>query len=80
VWPHDNALIAAGLMRYGFVEEAQKIAFGLLEAAAFLDDGLPELFCGPRRIRGARAVSELVFTAGMGRCYTPLSHPDSASL
>ena len=24
VWPHDNALIAAGLMRYGFVEEAQR--------------------------------------------------------
>ena len=29
VWPHDNALVAAGLMRYGFVEEAQRIAEGL---------------------------------------------------
>lgn len=46
VWPHDNALIAAGLMRYGFVEEAQKIVFGLLEAATFFDGRLPELFCG----------------------------------
>jgi glycogen debranching enzyme len=46
VWPHDNALIAAGLMRYGFVEEARRIAFGLFEAADFFGDRLPELFCG----------------------------------
>lgn len=46
VWPHDNALIAAGLMRYGFVEEAQKVIFGLLQAANFFDGRLPELFCG----------------------------------
>ncbi len=26
VWPHDNAIIAAGLMRYGFVDEAQRVA------------------------------------------------------
>jgi glycogen debranching enzyme len=46
VWPHDNALIAAGLMRYGFVEEAQRIAVALLEAAAEFGGRLPELFCG----------------------------------
>ena len=46
VWPHDNALIAAGLMRYGFVEEAHRVAFGLLEAATFFGGRLPELFCG----------------------------------
>jgi glycogen debranching enzyme len=46
VWPHDNALIVAGLMRYGFVEEAQKIVFGLLAAADFFGGRLPELFCG----------------------------------
>ncbi len=28
VWPHDNALVAAGLMRYGFVAEAQRVAGG----------------------------------------------------
>jgi len=32
VWPHDSALVATGLMRYGFVEPAQRIATGLLEA------------------------------------------------
>jgi len=46
VWPHDNALIAAGLMRYGFVEEAQRIVAGLLDAATRFEGRLPELFCG----------------------------------
>lgn len=46
VWPHDNAIIAAGLMRYGFVAEAQRISSALLEAAEFSDGRLPELFCG----------------------------------
>jgi hypothetical protein len=39
VWPHDNAIIAAGLVRYGFVEEAQRIATALLEAAQYSDGG-----------------------------------------
>jgi len=46
VWPHDNAIIAAGLMRYGFVDEAQRIATALFEAAEYTDGRLPELFCG----------------------------------
>lgn len=46
VWPHDNAIIAAGLLRYGFVEEAQRISTALLEAAEYSDGRLPELFCG----------------------------------
>ncbi|GAA1256499.1 amylo-alpha-1,6-glucosidase [Arthrobacter pascens] len=46
VWPHDNAIIAAGLLRYGFVAEAQRIAAALLEAADYSDGRLPELFCG----------------------------------
>ena len=46
VWPHDNALTAAGLMRYGFVEQAQRIVMGLLDAADAFDGRLPELFCG----------------------------------
>ncbi len=33
VWPHDNAIAAAGLMRYGYVEEAQTIAEAILDAA-----------------------------------------------
>jgi len=46
VWPHDNAIIASGLMRYGFVEEAQRVALGLFDAARMMDGRLPELFSG----------------------------------
>jgi glycogen debranching enzyme len=46
VWPHDNALIVAGLVRYGFVSEAQQIATGLINAAKTFGGRLPELFCG----------------------------------
>ncbi|MGH9281855.1 MAG: amylo-alpha-1,6-glucosidase, partial [Acidimicrobiales bacterium] len=46
VWPHDNAIIAAGLMRYGFVEEAQRVIVAMLDAAANQHGRLPELFTG----------------------------------
>ncbi|NMR30323.1 amylo-alpha-1,6-glucosidase [Crystallibacter degradans] len=46
VWPHDNALIAAGLMRYGFMDEATRIALALFDAATQFGGRLPELFCG----------------------------------
>jgi glycogen debranching enzyme len=46
VWPHDNAIIAAGLTRYGFVDEAQRVILGLLDAAAHFGGRLPELFGG----------------------------------
>jgi glycogen debranching enzyme len=46
VWPHDNAIIVAGLLRYGFNVEAQRIASALLEAAEYSEGRLPELFCG----------------------------------
>ena len=53
VWPHDNALIAAGLARYGFTSEAAKIFEGLFAAASQIDlRRLPELFCGFARQRG----------------------------
>ena len=47
VWPHDNALIAAGLRRYGLDAEAERIFTGLFEAAIdFPGHRLPELFAG----------------------------------
>ncbi|HVR60330.1 MAG TPA: amylo-alpha-1,6-glucosidase, partial [Polyangia bacterium] len=47
IWPHDNALIAAGLSRYGLTAEAQQPFSALLAASAFLDlQRLPELYCG----------------------------------
>ena len=56
VWPHDNALIAAGLMRYGFVDEAQQVVDGLLDAAEAFGGRLPELFCGFDRAEFGRPV------------------------
>jgi glycogen debranching enzyme len=47
VWPHDNALIAAGLARYGLKKEVLAILTGLFDASLYLDlNRLPELFCG----------------------------------
>ena len=46
VWPHDNSLIALGLVRYGFREEANRIALALLEAATHSAYRLPEAFSG----------------------------------
>ncbi len=49
IWPHDNAICAAGLMRYGFVEEAHRVIIGQLEAAGYQGNRLPELFGGLSR-------------------------------
>jgi glycogen debranching enzyme len=46
VWPHDTAITVAGLARYGFTEEAQRISVGLIEASQHFGGRLPELFCG----------------------------------
>jgi glycogen debranching enzyme len=53
VWPHDNALIAAGLARYGLKEEVLQILRGLFDASVFVDlHRMPELFCGFARRPG----------------------------
>lgn len=47
VWPHDNSLIATGLFRYGFFDEARRICSLMLQAASYFPEfRLPELFCG----------------------------------
>lgn len=46
VWPHDSAICAAGLRRYGYDEAARRITEGLLAAARVWDGRLPELFAG----------------------------------
>jgi glycogen debranching enzyme len=51
VWPHDNSLIAHGLVRYGLREQAARIAFATLEAATYFRYRLPEVFAGYRRGR-----------------------------
>jgi glycogen debranching enzyme len=49
VWPHDTAIIAAGLARYGYREEASRLAVATLEASRHFDYRLPEVFVGYSR-------------------------------
>lgn len=47
IWPHDNALIAAGFARYGLNRAADRVFTALFEASFFFDQHrFPELFCG----------------------------------
>jgi glycogen debranching enzyme len=57
VWPHDNAIIAAGLMRYGFVDEACRVIMGMVAAGATQGGRLPELFAGLDRAEFPTVVS-----------------------
>ena len=49
VWPHDTAICAEGMRRYGFRDEASRVAVALLEAAAAFEHRLPECFAGFER-------------------------------
>jgi glycogen debranching enzyme len=57
VWPHDNALLVAGLMRYGYADEARRVADGIIAASTSTSGRLPELFCGFPRSTAARPVN-----------------------
>lgn len=53
VWPHDNAILAAGMGRYGRKDLAAKILESFLDVSDFVDlHRLPELFCGLDRRAG----------------------------
>ncbi|HET6770805.1 MAG TPA: amylo-alpha-1,6-glucosidase [Actinomycetota bacterium] len=57
VWPHDNALIAAGLKRYGYMTTTNRVATAMFDAAIHSDYmRLPELFCGFTRRTPSRPV------------------------
>ena len=50
VWPHDNSLIALGFKRYGFGEQANRVAGDIAQAASyFTQRQLPELYSGMKR-------------------------------
>ena len=45
IWPHDNAMIAGGFRRYGYPDQAARVAKGIFDAAErFVANRLPELF------------------------------------
>ncbi len=57
VWPHDNALIAYGLSRYGYQERALRILTGLFQSGLYFElQRMPELFCGFVKDPGAGPV------------------------
>ena len=56
VWPHDNGIAAAGLLRYGFEDAADTVAEGLLHAACHYGYRMPEVFAGFDRSRTGFAV------------------------
>jgi glycogen debranching enzyme len=53
IWPHDNAIVAAGMARYGFTGAARRILTAMADLSEAVDlHRLPELICGfPRRGR-----------------------------
>lgn len=63
VWPHDNALCAAGLARYGYMKAAQRVIGAQLDVAEAHRHRLPELFAGFER----------------GKPSTPAAYPTSCS-
>src|SRR5262249_40976634 len=56
IWPHDNAIIGAGLAKYDFREETGKILGGLFETSLAVEYRLPELFCGFSKLEGGGPV------------------------
>ena len=53
VWPHDNALIAAGLSRYGLIDDLMVLLSGVFDMSLLVDlHRLPELVCGFHRRTG----------------------------
>jgi glycogen debranching enzyme len=53
IWPHDNAIVAAGLARYGFRDKAARVMDAMFDVSAVVDlHRLPELVCGFHRRSG----------------------------
>ena len=47
VWPYDTAIVANGMKKHGYVQESNRLAWGLVEAAVAHEySRLPEMFCG----------------------------------
>ncbi|RVX40393.1 glycogen debranching enzyme [Nonomuraea polychroma] len=57
IWPHDTAIVLAGLAREGFDAEAAALAEGLLAAAESFGYRLPELYAGDARERVGRPMA-----------------------
>ena len=57
VWPHDNAMIVAGMQRYGYSSAASRVFTAMLEAATEFEHlRLPEVFAGHDRGAASKPV------------------------
>ena len=57
IWPHDSAICAAGLSRYGHRSGAAAVLDAMFQAASHFDMRLPELFCGFPRVAGEAPIA-----------------------
>jgi len=57
IWPHDTAICAVGMARYGARDAAVKLTSGMFEAGVQFQMRLPELFCGFERTPGSAPVA-----------------------
>jgi glycogen debranching enzyme len=57
VWPHDTAVCALGMSRYGERDGVVRLMSGLFETAVSFEMRLPELFCGFPRMAGEPPVA-----------------------
>jgi glycogen debranching enzyme len=57
VWPHDVALCAAGMSRYGDRDSVVRILANMFEASVHFGMRLPELFCGFERVVGEAPIA-----------------------
>jgi glycogen debranching enzyme len=81
IWPHDNAICAAGFARYGLFEETRLVAGALFEATAhFREARLPELFCGFDRATSPMPVPYPVACSPQAWAAGSLYHLMSATL
>lgn len=81
VWPHDNAMLVAGLHRYGLHDHAHRITRGLVDAAGcFAQHRLPELFAGLPRDNHALPVQYLGANVPQGWASGAVIHMVSAML
>ena len=57
IWPHDTAMCAAGIARYGARNAVIRLTSGMFEAAVQFQMRLPELFCGFDRLPGEAPIA-----------------------
>jgi hypothetical protein len=68
VWPHDTAMAAAGMARYGERRAVSMLLGEIYASATHFHLRLPELFCGFERLpgEGADRLSGRLPAAGLG--------------